>query len=636
MIASSIFPTATGATTGDPASYPEFPYPHTNYDEPLRGQYHFSPRAGWMNDINAPLYYRGTYHVFFQHNPHSLAWDTMHWGHATSPDLVHWTQKPIALEPGVHPGDLWSGGGVVDTANTSGLRSGTDDPIVVFTGTNGVRAMYSTDGAKTFQPYDGGRVLVTPPGTSRDPKVFWHAATQRWVMAVWVDDNGTGVRFYTSPNLLDWTYRSRYDAGWLVECPDLVALPVDGDPADVRWVLSDASGEYVVGSFDGSTFSTTWAGPQRMDHGRNDFHGTFYGGLTFENMPNGRVVQMVWQPGNHGSTWTGNASFPATLGLRTYPEGVRVTRNPVAELSTLRTGTRSWTNSTVTTDPGSNPLAGIAADSYELIAEFDVAGASADRFGFRLNARDAGGFDRAIVYDRATGLLDGVPVPAESGRVRLRVLVDRGQVEIFGNDGRSSTTDNVNFTASGNQGIQAFAEGGSVRLTSLTFHRLSSAWGWGESTLESNLAGPWRAVRGTWTDESAGKRGAASGGDGFYLSNQQATDLTYEADVRPDSAGAAAGITFRAAADASTHYTANVDTAGLVKLWRPGRDIAVSPAPIQPGQTYHLKVVAQGSNLEVYLDGALVIDATDTAYAGGLLGLNVFNGSAVIQNPRIS
>ena len=100
-----LVPGISPAFAGDPADYPEYPYPTTNegaYDEPYRGQFHFSPRSGWMNDPNAPLYYKGTYHLFFQHNPHGLNWDTMHWGHATSPDLVHWTQQPIALEPGVH------------------------------------------------------------------------------------------------------------------------------------------------------------------------------------------------------------------------------------------------------------------------------------------------------------------------------------------------------------------------------------------------------------------------------------------------------------------------------------------------------------------------------------------------------
>ncbi|USX55611.1 hypothetical protein [Lentzea sp. HUAS12] len=131
------------AVAGDAPSYPEFPYPATTYQEPFRGQFHFSSQAGWMNDPNGLVFANGLYHFFYQHNPHGLEWDTMHWGHATSPDLVHWTQKPVALEPGVHPGTLFSGGGVVDKANTSGLRTGALDPIVVFSNTNGVSVFYS-------------------------------------------------------------------------------------------------------------------------------------------------------------------------------------------------------------------------------------------------------------------------------------------------------------------------------------------------------------------------------------------------------------------------------------------------------------------------------------------------------------
>src|SRR4051812_30796014 len=150
----------------------EFPYPPTTYSEPNRGQFHFSSQSGWMNDPNGLLYYKGVYHFFYQHNPHGLEWATMHWGHATSTDLVHWTQKPIALEPGVHPGDLWSGAGVVDSANPSARRTGTEAPLVVFGGTNGVTMFYSTAAGRTFQSYSGGTPVARPAGTSRDAKVF--------------------------------------------------------------------------------------------------------------------------------------------------------------------------------------------------------------------------------------------------------------------------------------------------------------------------------------------------------------------------------------------------------------------------------------------------------------------------------
>jgi fructan beta-fructosidase len=618
------------AFAGDVADYPEFPYPATGYTEAYRGQFHFSPRAGWMNDPNGLLYYRGRYHFFFQHNPHGLGWDTMHWGHATSTDLVHWTQKPIALEPGVHPGDLWSGAGVVDSSNTSGLKTGDDDPIVVFTGTNGVTVDYSTDGARTFQSYAGGRRVAVPDGTSRDPKVLRDSARGRWVMVVFSDGGGNGVTFYTSPDLLDWTFRSRYAADWLFECPDFFPLPSGGTTV---WVLTCAGGLYVVGGFDGTTFTTTWTAPVRMDWGRNDAGGTFYAGQTFDNMPDGRRVQMVWQPSNPGSTWTNNASFPAELALVTTPAGPRITRQPVAEIARLRSGTVTCGARTITTDPASDPFAGITADTYEIIATFDLSGATATRFGFQLHRRADGTYDRAVVYDRAARTLDDAPLAPAGDLLTVRLLVDRGQLEIFGNDGLLSKTDNVRFdSAPGSQGIRLYAEGGSVRLVSAELHRLGSAWGVGEPTLVSTLAGPWHAAAGSWEDVTAGKRGTA-GGDGFYLAATTAGDLTYEGDLRLDTARAA-GLTFRAAADGSGHYTANIDAAGLVKLWRPGRDLGTYGTPIHTGRSYHLKVVAAGARIQVYLDhsSSPVIDATDTAYAGGCLGANVFSGAGTVQN----
>jgi fructan beta-fructosidase len=624
------------SSAGTVAEHPEFPYPTTGYDEPYRGQFHFSSRGGWMNDINAPLYHDGTYHLFYQHNPHGLTWDTMHWGHATSTDLVHWTQKPIALEPGVHPGDLWSGGGVVDTGNVSGLGDGTTAPILVFSGTDGVTVHYSTDGARSFQTYDRGRKVVTPAGDSRDPKVFWHAPSNRWVMVVWSDAGGNGVDFYTSADLLDWTYRSRYAADWLFECPDLFPLAVDGNAADTRWVLNDAGGEYVVGDFDGTRYSSSWTAPQRMDHGRTEYSGTFYAGLVFSNMPDGRTVHMAWQPSNRGSVWTGNATFPAELALRTYTEGVRLTRNPVAELASLRAESRSWSDRTVTADPAGNPLAGISDDAYELTAEFDVAGASASRFGLRLGVRADGTSQRTVTYDRSAQTLEGVPLSPVNGRIKIRTLVDRGQLEVFGNDGRLSISDNVDFDpAPSNQGMSVYAEGGSVPMPSLSLHRLAGSWGVGESTLDSNLTGRWTPVGGSWSDVATGKRGQADG-DAFYLSDTTGANFTYEGDVRVDE-GVAAALTFRANADATGHYTVNVDTTGLVRLWRPGRIIADHRTAITTGRTYHLKVVAADARLRVYLDHstAPVIDATDATYASGRFGANVYDAVGVVRNLNV-
>ncbi|MGV9425918.1 glycoside hydrolase family 32 protein [Streptomyces sp. NPDC003656] len=622
----------TPAAAGTVQDYPEFPYPPTTYSEPYRGQFHFSSQSGWMNDPNGLVYANGLYHFFYQHNPHGLAWDTMHWGHATSPDLVHWTQKPVALEPGVHPGTLFSGGGVVDKDNTSGLKTGSLDPIVVFSNTNGVSVFYSNDDGRSFQAYDKGRKVIDIPDESRDPKVFWDAARHRWAMVVWSSQGGNGVNIYTSPNLLDWTFASRFSAPWLFECPDMYPLNLDGKSGQQKWILTSASSQYVVGSFDGKTFSTDWTQPQQMDLGTTYAGGSFYAAETFTNTPDGRTVQMAWQGGNYGSTWTGNATFPATLALVTTPAGPRITRTPVAELSTLASDSRSWKNRTIDTAKSGNFLDGIKADTYELTAQFDVKNATASRFGFDLHARSDGSADRRVVYDLKAQTLQDKPLKPRDGKVTLRLLVDRGQLELFADGGLYSLSDNAYFdSGADSQGIGLFALDGRVTLDSATFTRLNTSWGTGQSTLLSNLKGPWHASGGTWSDVSGGKRASASG-DAFYLSATSAGDATYQGDISLDSARAG-GLTFRA--DASgVGYTANIDTSGVVKLWRPGRDIATYATPIATGSTHHLKVQTNGDRIRVWLDNGAdpVIDATDSTYTSGVFGANVYSGTATVQN----
>ncbi|MEU0090710.1 ricin-type beta-trefoil lectin domain protein [Kribbella sp. NPDC006257] len=468
------------AVAGSPADYPEYPYAATDYTEPLRGQFHFSPQNGFMNDVNAPLYYRGVYHLFFQHNPHGLGWDAaVHWGHATSTDLVHWTQQAISLEPGVHSGNLWSGSGWVDVNNVTGLKTGADDPILLFTNTNGVSIAYSTDGAKTFQMYNGGAKVITDPVESRDPKVQWDPQHNRWELVTF--RAGTGAAFYTSTNLLDWSYRGAYAASWFVECPDLYQLPVDGNTNVRKWVLQDASGEYVTGSLDANgLFVADSATPQRMEWGVSGAAfppSTWYAPQTFNQLPNGRIVQLAWQPSNAGVTWTGNASFPVELALKTYPEGIRLTRNPVSEISTLRTSTQTWGTRTITTDPATDPLSGSSADTYEINARFDLTGTTASEFGFRLHVRPDGSSDRTVAYGVPAQSLYGVPMPPIANQVTIRLLVDRGQLEVFGNDGKTVVSDNVAFNSSPTSlGLHLYAVGGAVTLTSLSFSPIGATW----------------------------------------------------------------------------------------------------------------------------------------------------------------
>ncbi|MFN5196599.1 MAG: hypothetical protein ACK5MS_04860, partial [Planctomyces sp.] len=225
------------------------------YGEPLRGQFHFSPRRGWNNDPNGCVYYNGEYHLFFQHNPYGWSWGNMHWGHAVSRDLVHWEELGDVLQPD-ELGPMFSGSAVVDWNNTSGFGADGRPPLVLIytaAGSPTVQCLaYSTDGRK-FVKYAGNPVLGEVTGGNRDPKVFWHADTRQWVMVLYVEQRGRHtVHFCVSPNLRDWKLASVTEGDavggrYLFECPDLFELSVDGEAARRKWVLLAANGEYGVG-----------------------------------------------------------------------------------------------------------------------------------------------------------------------------------------------------------------------------------------------------------------------------------------------------------------------------------------------------------------------------------------------------
>jgi sucrose-6-phosphate hydrolase SacC (GH32 family) len=448
------------------ATYPEFPYSSTNYDELYRGQFHFSPQGGWMNDVNGIWYYKGVYHMTFQHYPHGLNWAQMHWGHATSTDMIHWVQQPIALEPdtdpnGNVPGDCYSGSVVVDTNNTSGFKTGTEDVFVaIYTATNrGTCLAYSNDQGATWQAYSGNPVNIGGPNAdTRDPHVFWYAPTSKWVCVEYEN----GMTFYTSSNLKSWTKASNFS--WGFECPDFFELAVDGGSTK-KWVLMDASTSYYIGSFNGTTFTPDPGGPYKMDN-----CGDFYASQTFfrNNFPDNRVIQMGWMRGfatGTAPTWTHNASFPSELKLITLPQGVRVTRTPIAEISQLYGMTQTWGAQTLTSS--NNLLSGVNSKCFDLAAEFDLTNATATKINFNLPGQ-------TVTYDISNKTLYGQTLNPVNNHIKLRLLVDWGELEIFGNDGALSYSHNVTFTPQ--DSFLGLSVNGNVNLVSMTYHDVNRTW----------------------------------------------------------------------------------------------------------------------------------------------------------------
>jgi fructan beta-fructosidase len=487
------------------------------YAERYRPAYHFTPERNWLNDPNGLLYADGVYHLFYQYNPRGDTWGHMSWGHATSPDLLHWRHLPVAIpESGVM---IFSGSAVNDRANTSGLGAGGAGPLVaIYTGHDGARGRQdqriasSTDGGLTWADYPGNPVIVLGLADHRDPKVFWHERTRQWVMVVSLAAERR-VQFYGSSDLIHWTHRSDFGpAGapgfpnW--ECPDLFELPIEGE-AGSRWVLQvdgggggpsgGMAGQYFVGAFDGERFTsdnppetTLW-----VDHGRD-----FYATQSYNDAPDGRRIWIAWMNGSPytgvipTSPWRGAMSLPREVSLVRTWEGVRLRQRPVREVESLRGEPIVLRG--VTVPPGVTPLGdrGIAGDALEIIAVFRLG--AAKRFGLRVRESAGGnpaeyttvGYDarlREMFVDRRrsgnTGFSDQFPghhaAPLYFGDddlITLRVFVDRSSVELFGNGGLATITDQI-FPHAGSTGVSLFAEQGGAHLESLTVYPLRASMG---------------------------------------------------------------------------------------------------------------------------------------------------------------
>lgn len=161
-------------------------------DEQYRPLLHFSPEKNWMNDPNGLVYVDDTYHLYFQHNPSGTRWGNMSWGHATSTDLLHWEEQPLAIpqtfdSEGRAIEDIFSGSVVVDESNSSGFGTAGDPPLVaIYTsaytaehpthaGKQAQSLAYSNDGGYTWTKYEGNPVLDRDSANFRDPKVFWYS-----------------------------------------------------------------------------------------------------------------------------------------------------------------------------------------------------------------------------------------------------------------------------------------------------------------------------------------------------------------------------------------------------------------------------------------------------------------------------
>lgn len=434
----------------------------TIYKEANRPQFHFTVKRGWSNDVNGPIFLNGQYHLFWQAFPFGVLWDTgfMYWGHATSKDLIHWTELSPALMLD-RLGSPWSGSSLIDHRNDAGF--GKDALVLVYTAFDRetkkeVQCLaYSTDNGATFTRFEGNPIIDTNAevGTNqtRDPHVFWYTPTQHWVMVLFEKD---GLSIFNSTDLKKWTRKSHLKG--LYECPDLFELPVDGDKSRTKWVIHGGSSAYFIGSFDGMTF-TPESTELRYAEGKNTKgEDLLYAAQSFAEMPDARRIQMAW-----GRIWeqdmpfTQMMLFPTEFRLITTPDGLRIVANPVHELDSLHAKQHTWRS--LTAADVDTKLRATAPGPLEVKMDVTLPQDGALTLQYQ-------GVDLVTLH----------PADLPQGHGSVQLLIDKAVAEIFVDHGRRYIVHELPASDS-RSGLGFRFEGTGSTLNRLDVYELKSMWG---------------------------------------------------------------------------------------------------------------------------------------------------------------
>ena len=461
-----------------------------------------------MNDPNGMVFYEGEWHLFYQYNPAGNTWGHMSWGHAVSRDLMHWKHLPLAL---AEENDvmIFSGSAVVDWKNTSGFGQDGKPPFVaIYTGHYTKKPLqnqhiaYSNDRGRTWTKFSGNPVLDVKMADFRDPKVFWHEPTSRWVMTVALAKESK-VHFYASPDLKQWKYVGEFGGvgarGGLWECPDLFPLAIEG--GGTKWVLivninpggpAGGSGcQYFVGEFDGARFKTDHTATLWADHGAD-----FYAGVSWSDVPiaDGRRVWLGWMSNWQYAEkvpthpWRSAMSVPRELTLRRTSDGLRLVQQPVAEMLKLRDaaarkfpgGTFAAAAEWLQNQTNLSPLLDVELSFTGMTAKsaftLQLHTGSEEATAIRLD----GGRARLFVDRTRSGKTNfhaqfaarhEAPIRVPDGRVTLRLVVDTSSLEVFAQNGETVLTELI-FPAAGPRRLSLTNSGEKPRVDGITIHAI--------------------------------------------------------------------------------------------------------------------------------------------------------------------
>jgi len=484
------------------------------YREPYRPQFHFSPPEHWMNDPNGMVYYDGEYHLFYQYYPGDIVWGPMHWGHAVSTDLVHWSHLPVALYPD-SLGMIFSGSAVVDHENSSGFGSAAKPPLVAIytrhdaTGDQQGKddfetqcIAYSLDAGRSWTKYQGNPVIKNPGIRDfRDPKVFWHDASQKWILILAARDH---VELYASKDLRTWHKLSEFGEafgahGGVWECPDLIPLAVDGDQ-EHKWVMivninpgapNGGSGtQYFIGDFDGEKFTcdspaekTSW-----IDYGPDD-----YAGVTWSGTPDSRTIFLGWM-----SNWAYAGVVPTApwRSANTVPRELKLTRVNnslvvrsviVPELQTLIKSKKVFPSMEVIDSmnltpqldfPVSKTIIEGVIEAKDFYVEFSNAigqklsiGFDAPKNRYFLDRSHAGKND----FSKDFNSLAYAPRLVSGNTIAFTMVVDVSSVEVFFDDGTTVMTA-IFFPDQEFNRLAILGKSGKIHVDSLVVKEVLSIW----------------------------------------------------------------------------------------------------------------------------------------------------------------
>ncbi|MBT0726552.1 glycoside hydrolase family 32 protein [Rosenbergiella australiborealis] len=416
--------------------------------------FHLAPPAGWMNDPNGLIYFNQRYHAFYQHHPFSTDWGPMHWGHATSDDMVHWQHQPIALAPDCEADSdgCFSGSAVVVGEQLALIYTGHrwlgevgDDSQICE-----VQCLALSQDGLTFEKQ--GVILMPPAGVMhfRDPKVWFEAGSWWMVVGARNAQQQGQVLLYKGESLTSWVFdrilaQAASGEGYMWECPDFFKL------GDHRYLMCSPQGMVAQGDrfnnlFQSGVFAGQWSpgeafirqqGFQELDRGHD-----FYAPQSFL-AADGRRIVMAWMDmweskmPTKQEGWCGSFTLPREL----TEENGRLRQRPVRELQALRGTQKTIIAPTIYQD---YPLANWV-DPFEIIIAWgDLTNISSSEVGIKIGSGVKMSYhvaDRTLSLRRdypALGIQDERRVSLDDAHsLQWHIYIDSSSIELFINDGET-------------------------------------------------------------------------------------------------------------------------------------------------------------------------------------------------------